>query len=99
MEDQQKSEVARLRTQIQAERDAAYAGLYGLSQGSAQHDVISLHMERMGQAYEELKAIDEHAVEFIISTMDGDSHIARAIIEFQNVPSYFERWARAKQSK
>lgn len=41
------SEVARIRQQIELEQQAAWLGLYGLAQGTAQHAFITAKMERI----------------------------------------------------
>ena len=41
------SEVARIRQQIELEQQAAWLGLYGLAQGTAQHEFITAKMERI----------------------------------------------------
>ena len=95
MEDMSKSEVARLRAQIQNEWDAARLGLTGLSQGSSKHETITTHMERMGRLHEELRTIDAQADEYLISVMEsGSDELARVAAEYLAVPSYFERLKR-----
>lgn len=47
---QQNSEVARLMSQIQAEREAAERGLYGLASGTAKHAFIEARAERGADA-------------------------------------------------
>src|ERR1043166_4655679 len=94
MEEKNKSEVARLRALIQAEQDAAYLGLHGLSAGSSKHETITAHMQRMGELHQELKAVDEDADTFLVETMGGNEELAQVIAEFKAVPSYFERLAR-----
>lgn len=41
------SEVARIREQIELEQQAAWLGLYGLAQGTSQHEFINAKMERI----------------------------------------------------
>ena len=43
-----KSEVARLRTQIELELEAINRGMNGLAIGNARHDFISARMQRIG---------------------------------------------------
>jgi len=90
-----RSEVARLRAQIQNEWDAARLGMTGFSQGSAKHETITTHMERMGRLHEQLKPIDEQADEYLIEVMEsGSDELARVAAEYLAVPSYFERHKR-----
>ncbi len=51
---QNKSEVARLMASIEAEYEAGKRGLVGLSEGSARHEFISAHMDRLWAYKEEL---------------------------------------------
>jgi len=54
---EQRSEVARLLSQISAEYEAAQNGMSGLAYGSAKHDFITARMENMGQIHNQLHAI------------------------------------------
>jgi hypothetical protein len=54
---EQRSEVARLLTQISAEYEAAQRGLSGLSYGSSQHEFITARMENMGQLHNQLQSL------------------------------------------
>jgi hypothetical protein len=51
---EQRSEVARLLTQINSEYEAAQRGLFGTAAGSSRHDFITRRMEAMGQLHEQL---------------------------------------------
>jgi hypothetical protein len=53
----QRSEVARLLSQISAEYEAAQRGLTGLTYGMSQHDFITARMENMGQIHSKLRLI------------------------------------------
>jgi len=53
----QRSEVARLLSQISAEYEAAQRGLTGLTYGMSQHDFITARMENMGQIHSKLQLI------------------------------------------
>ena len=88
------SEVARLRAQIQAESEAAYLGLYGPSLGITKHAFITARMERLGELHEQLKPIDPHADEFLIQALEDSSELTRMITAFNAVPPYFERFKR-----
>lgn len=53
----QRSEVARLLTQISEEYEAAQRGLYGLAYGTSKHEFITKRMENMGKIHSQLEAI------------------------------------------
>lgn len=91
--DKNKSEVARLRQQIQEEYQSAQRALFGFAQ-SGKHEFITTHMENMGNLHAELQQIDEGADQFLIDTMEGDPELAKVWADFQSVPSYFERFRR-----
>lgn len=52
-----KSEVARILAQIEAEYEAGHAGLYGIAEGHARHSFITARMENMYALQEELKKL------------------------------------------
>ena len=54
---EQRSEVARLLSQISAEYEAAQRGLSGLAHGVSQHEFITARMENMGQLHSELQEL------------------------------------------
>jgi hypothetical protein len=54
---EQRSEVARLLSQISDEYEAAQRGLTGLSYGMSQHEFITARMENMGQLHTQLQTI------------------------------------------
>lgn len=54
---EQRSEIARLLSQISDEYEAAQRGLSGLSYGVSQHDFITARMENMGQLHNQLQSI------------------------------------------
>jgi hypothetical protein len=54
---EQRSEVARLLSQISAEYEAAQRGLTGLAQGTSQHEFITARMENMGQLHGQLQSL------------------------------------------
>ena len=54
---EQRSEVARLLSQISAEYEAARRGLTGLAYGVSQHEFITARMEHMGQLHTQLQSI------------------------------------------
>jgi hypothetical protein len=53
--DEQKSEVARLLTQISSEYEAARQGLSGLAQGTSQHRFITQRMEHIAELHSQLR--------------------------------------------
>ncbi len=53
----QRSEVARLLSQISVEYEAAQRGLMGLSYGMSQHDFITARMENMWQIHSQLELL------------------------------------------
>jgi hypothetical protein len=54
---EQRSEVARLLSQISDEYEAAQRGLHGLSYGMSQHEFITARMEHMGQLHTQLQTL------------------------------------------
>lgn len=54
---EQRSEVARLLSQISAEYEAAQRGLSGISYGMSQHEFITARMENMGQLHNQLQSL------------------------------------------
>lgn len=68
----QRSEVARLLSQISEEYDAAQRGLSGLAYGTSQHEFITARMEHMGQIHNQLQ------------TIVGDSAIAMIAEQLNN---------------
>jgi hypothetical protein len=62
-----RSEVARLREQVELEYEAMMQGLSGFAEGSAMHDFISARMARVGDFHDELaKEIGEDRATQII---------------------------------
>lgn len=55
--DQQRSEVARLLSQISEEYEAAQRGVSGLSYGTAKHEFITARMENIGQLHHQLQSL------------------------------------------
>lgn len=97
MSQENKSEVARLRQQIQAEYQSAQQAISGFA-NVGKHEYITARMENMGKLHEELKQIDSGADQFLIDTMEGDPELARALAEFESVPSYFERFKKGESN-
>ncbi len=68
----QRSEVARILTQISAEYEAAQCGLTGLSYGSSQHEFITARMENMGQLHTQLQdLVGDAAIAMIAEQLNG----------------------------
>lgn len=54
---EQRSEVARLLSQISAEYEAAQRGLTGLAYGTSQHEFITARMDQMGRLHGQLQSL------------------------------------------
>ena len=67
------SDVAHLKQRIAEEYRAAQWGLSGLSYGSARHDVIEAHMERMGQYQKQLITLmgEDPAMALVVETLNA----------------------------
>ena len=81
---EQRSEVARLLTQISAEYEAAQRGLSGLACGISQHGFITARIESMGQLHHELHDIvGDVAIAMIADQLNGcggfDWHVDRLL--------------------
>jgi hypothetical protein len=65
------SEVARLKECLRMEAEAAFQGLYGYAE-VAKHEVIHQKLERMGEAFEQLKRHmgEDEAALFMIDTLN-----------------------------
>jgi hypothetical protein len=57
MQENDKSEVARLMRQIEQEYEAAQRGLYGFASGAARHEFINAKVENIGRCHEHLKTL------------------------------------------
>ena len=65
-----KSEIARLRQQIELELEAMRRGLLGVASGTARHDFIHARMERVGACQDVLAdQLGEPAANQIVSTI------------------------------
>ena len=70
--DTQKSEVARILAQIEAEYEASQSGLSGLASGTAQHEFITARMERLGELHSELRTlVGEKAIVMMAQTLEN----------------------------
>src|SRR5579863_10175027 len=71
--DECKSEVARLRYQIEQEYRAAELAMNGFAAGTARHDFITAKMERVGECRKELAQFvgDQEATRICVEVIDG----------------------------
>ncbi len=68
---EQRSEVARLLSQISEEYEAAQRGLSGLAYGTSQHEFITARMENMGQLHSQLQSlVGDAAIEMIAERLN-----------------------------
>lgn len=66
-----KSEVARILSQIAQEYEAGSNGLHGLAQGTARHSFITARMENMAKLQNELeKLVGDQAIRMIATRLD-----------------------------
>jgi len=72
-ESESKSEVARIRQQIDAEREAAERGLFGLAYGVSRHDFITHRMEVVADEVFRRREQrgDQEAFCYMVTAMDG----------------------------
>jgi len=79
-----KSEVARILTQIAQEYESAQNGLYGPAQGSARHSFITARMENMAKLHVELeKLVGDQASGLVATRLDQIDDPRLAIITTQ----------------
>ncbi len=66
------SEIARLRQRIAEEYEAATRGLTGFASGSAKHQFITRHMERIGSYHETLQHLvgEQEATRIVAETLE-----------------------------
>ncbi|HKV58536.1 MAG TPA: hypothetical protein VJO32_09640 [Ktedonobacteraceae bacterium] len=64
-----KSEVARIKRQIELEYEAAQRGMYGFMAGAGKHEFINARVENIGRCHEQLK------------TLMGEHEATRALAE------------------
>lgn len=95
--DENMSEIARIKRQIQAEYNAAYQALHGFGI-VAQHRVVTKHLENMSKHGDALADIvgNEEAMQFLVDVMQDQEEIERLFAEYLGIPSYFERFRRRK---
>lgn len=73
-EEKNKSEVARIREEIDAQNEAAKQGMYGLAEGVSKHAFITAKMDRIGELHDDLIQLvgEEKAAEIIIEVITKD---------------------------
>lgn len=74
-QEENKSEVARIKRQIEAEQEAAKRAMTDPAI-VAKHEYITARMERMGMLYERLQEIDEDAMQFLVDTLQSSADAA-----------------------
>lgn len=72
-----KSEVARIRAQIAAESESAQRAMSDPAI-VAKHEFITARMENMSRLHDRLKEIDENATEFLVETLQASADAAEA---------------------
>ena len=72
MTEENKSEVARIKRQIELEYEVAQRGLYGLAHGTAKHQFITAKMEQIGAHHETLKKLvgEQEAAKLLVETLE-----------------------------
>lgn len=74
-----KSEVARIKRQIELEYEAAMRGLYGFAAGAAKHEFITARMENMGRCHEKLVTL--------VGEQEATRALAQALEQAGNEPT------------
>jgi len=74
---QNQSEVARIRALIDTEYQASHLALYGLAQGAAQHEIITKRMERIFDHVEALNLVASPATMQEVMTKLGELEKAK----------------------
>jgi hypothetical protein len=66
------SEVSKLMQHIDDEWQAAFYGLYGLAQGTAQHDFIKARYDRLNELQNQLAEHvgEDQAMQYVIKSME-----------------------------
>lgn len=72
LQTQQKSEVALILAQIQAEYESGVRGLTGAASGTARHEFITARMEHLGQLHHELQGLvgEQHAIALLAQALE-----------------------------
>ena len=67
-----KSEVARIKRQIELEYEAAQRGMYGFAVGAAKHEFINARVEIIGRCHEQLKTLvgEQEAVKALAQALE-----------------------------
>jgi hypothetical protein len=65
-----KSEVARIREEIELQLEALHRGMYGFASGTARHSFIRARMDRLGEYHHKLAdQLGEKNADQIVSTL------------------------------
>ena len=78
-ERENKSEVARIKRQIELEYEAAQCGMYGFAAGAGKHEFITARMENMGRCHEKLIAL--------VGEREATKALAEALEQAGNEPT------------
>ncbi|HET9999349.1 MAG TPA: hypothetical protein VFQ36_00560 [Ktedonobacteraceae bacterium] len=72
MQEENKSEVARIKRQIELEYEAAQRAMYGFAVGAAKHEFITARMENMGRCHEKLVTLvgEQEAVKALAQALE-----------------------------
>ncbi|HEU0001980.1 MAG TPA: hypothetical protein VFQ36_13855 [Ktedonobacteraceae bacterium] len=67
-----KSEVARIKRQIELEYEAAHRSMYGFAVGAAKHEFINARVENIGRCHEQLKTLvgEQEAVKALAQALE-----------------------------
>ena len=74
-----KSEVARIKRQIELEYEAAQRGMHGFAAGAGKHEFITARMENMGRHHEKLIAL--------VGEREATKALAEALEQAGNEPT------------
>ena len=80
-----KSEVARIKRQIELEYEAAQRGMYGFAAGAGKHEFITARMENMGRCHEQLVTL--------VGEQEATKVFAQALEQAGNEPTPVEKEA------
>ena len=78
-ERENKSEVARIKRQIELEYEAAQRGMYGFAASAGKHEFITARMENMGRCHEKLIAL--------VGEREATKALAEALEQAGNEPT------------
>jgi len=80
-----KSEVARIKRQIELEYEAAQRLMYGFAAGAGKHEFITARMENMGRCHEQLVTL--------VGEQEATKAFAQALEQAGNEPTPIEKEA------